>query len=100
MGRAANNCTTSVWDVAISTYDGGRHKRRAQRAIFDGFVRFQAHFRSKNTSFASGVKDFHSLVDQDMISTQPGSAQPYLSCAYVCAVVLSCLLDYAAREAS
>ena len=59
---------------------------RAARDFFDDFKLILAHFRSKNTSFASGFKSAHSLVDQDMISTQPGSAQPHLSCAYVYAL--------------
>jgi hypothetical protein len=58
-GRAANNCTTSVWDVATSTFDGEwRHYvARAGRSarFFDGF---ELIFEAKTTRLRQVSKNF------------------------------------------
>jgi hypothetical protein len=85
---------SGVWPSQLLMDSHIYEAARAARDFLTVSYDFKLIFEAKTLHLRQVFKTPHSLVDQDMISTQPGSAQPHLSCAYVhvCAVVLSCRL--------
>ena len=99
--RASQNQVDAGRDWWIVWYDGSWYmvgpKCKAARAALDFLTAsygFKLILEEKTLHLLQVSKNFTSMgFDQDMIITQPGSAQPQLSCAYVCAVVQLCLMS-------